>query len=165
MTINAISAQALRPAVNFKKTEAPAGEKLFAPEHKEDSKKTAAKVLGGAVALAALGYGIYRYVKAGKAKQAEELLNKRHANISSYEKMRLANNKAVEEANNIVAEHDAMLRRLCDHSQKNVELNAMNWDAQPLKYSSDVVDGLRKEELRKLQKEIEDFALKMRTAK
>ncbi len=132
MTIQAISAQALRPAVNFKQNEA-VEEKTFAPTKKEDPKKTAAKVLGGAVALAALGFGIYRYVKGKNAQKAVDLYNKRHSYINSFEKQKLMNNKAVENANTIVAEHDAMLRRLCDHSPKNVELNAMNWDAQPMK--------------------------------
>lgn len=159
MTINAISAQALRPAVNFKKTEAPAGEKSFAPEHKEDSKKTAAKVLGGAIALAALGYGIYRYVKAGKAKQVEGFFEVLNPPRGKY-----GNQKAVHDAERMVKDFEAMQRRLTDHAPKNVELNAMNWDAQPLK-RSEVIDGLRKEAAEAAKKDAEDFALKMRTAK
>lgn len=133
MTIQAISAQALRPAVNFKKNEAQVEEKTFAPTKKADPKEAAAKVIGGAVALAALGFGVYRFVKARNAQKAKEAFEKYNPPKNTPLYRHLGNAKAVDDANRIVAEHDAMLRRLCDHAPNNVELNAMNWDAQPVK--------------------------------
>lgn len=159
MTIQAINAQALRPATSFKRTEAPVEAKTFAPENKDDSKKTGLKLAGGAVALAALGFGVYKFIKNRNAKQAERFFEALNPPKGKY-----GNQKAVHDANRMVKEFEAMQRRLTDHAPKNVELNAMNWDAKPLK-RSEVIEGLRKEAAEAAKKDADAFALKMRTAK
>ena len=109
MTIQAINAQSLRPAINFKKTEAPAASQISETGTKESSKNTAIKVAGGIAALALLGFGVYKFVKGkGAAKEAKILLEKRNATISSFEKQKLANNKSTQEAENIVENFERM---------------------------------------------------------
>lgn len=131
MTINAISAQALRPAVNFKKTEAPAGEKLFAPEHKEDSKKTAAKVLGGAVALAALGFGVYKFIK---NRNAKKLFNRFNPPKGTNLYQNLQNIKSKYEGNRIVENFEKMRKPedLKTYAKIKQELTHVDWDAKPI---------------------------------
>lgn len=65
MTLQAINAQALRPAVNFKANEKAetSAATATADAPAKENKHTALKVLGGATALALLGFGIYKMVK------------------------------------------------------------------------------------------------------
>lgn len=166
MTLQAINAQALRPAVNFKANEKAetSAATATADAPAKENKHTALKVLGGATALALLGFGIYKMAKgkgAGNTKKAaQELLEKRNATMTSYQKQNLMNNESVKKANNIVSDFEAMQRRLTDHNQFDVEYKALNWDATPLK-RSEVIDGLKKEAAEAAKKSAEEFAAKV----
>lgn len=147
MTLQAINAQALRPAVNFKaqEAEAPVAATKTSEESSSKAKHTTAKVLGGAAALALLGFGIYKFVKGKGAKAAQNaaqtLLEKRHATVNTQS---VKNQHAANVGQDIVKEYQAMQRRLTDHFPIQKELNEMNWDATPLK-RADVIENLKKE--------------------
>lgn len=76
MTLQAINAQALRPAVNFKaqEAEAPVAAIKTADDSSAKAKHTTAKVLGGTAALAVLGFGIYKLAKGKGAKGIKDAL-------------------------------------------------------------------------------------------
>lgn len=71
MSIQAINAQALKPAVSFKAEETKAAAVAEAPADKAENKHTAAKVVGGAAALAILGFGIFKAAKGKGVKGAK----------------------------------------------------------------------------------------------
>ena len=163
MTLQAINAQALRPAVNFKaqEAEAPVAAIKTADDSSAKAKHTTAKVLGGTAALAVLGFGIYKLAKGKGAKDAkkaaQDLFEKRHATVN---KQSVKNQHAANVGQDIVKEYQAMQRRLTDHFPIQKELNEMNWDATPLK-RADVIENLKKEAAEAAKKSADEFAAQM----
>lgn len=96
MTLQAINAQALRPAVNFKANEKEAASVQTAEAPQKENKHIAAKVIGGAAALALLGFGIYKMAKGKGAPKTQpkewtqikegvrEIVNKKGNKIRQY---------------------------------------------------------------------------------
>lgn len=158
MTLQAINAQALRPAVNFKaqEAEAPVAATKTSEESSAKAKNTTAKVLGGTAALAVLGFGIYKLAKGKGAKQTADAAKKQFKKLYPH----LENVKHKYEGNQVVKEYQAMQRRLTDHFPIQKELNEMNWDATPLK-RADVIENLKKEAAEAAKKSADEFAAKM----
>ena len=154
MTLQAINAQALRPAVNFKaqEAEAPVAAIKTADDSSAKAKHTTAKVLGGTAALAVLGFGIYKLAKGKGAQKSSKQFQKLYRNYENVQHKY--------EGNKIVKEFEAMQRRLTDHFPIQKELNEMNWDATPLK-RSDVIENLKKEAAEAAKKSADEFAAKM----
>ena len=135
MTLQAINAQALRPAVNFKaqEAEAPVAAIKTADDSSAKAKHTTAKVLGGTAALAVLGFGIYKLAKGKGAQKSSKQFQKLYRNYENVQHKYEGNQK---------------------------ELNEMNWDATPLK-RADVIENLKKEAAEAAKKSADEFAAKM----
>lgn len=142
MTLQAINAQALRPAVNFKANEKAetSAATATADAPAKENKHTALKVLGGATALALLGFGIYKMAKgkgANDTKKAAKQFEQLYPELRNIQHKH-EGNKIVQAFENMRKPEDAKT-----YAKIRQELTHMDWDAAPLK-RSEVIEGMKK---------------------